>query len=373
METANKKNKTTFNSTELLNNRLNLILPTLEKQLAHPWEKEEHTIRTKHYVISGIGSSEAHARFLVWLLHTFTPATAEFRPFSGFDGIPTRPFDDQGLIVFSQGLSPNSHLAIAQSKHFVHTTLFTAVDPNSSLTNPDSIRMLHWLKNSVLATTVPLGSDEEKGLLMRVLGPMVGYVSAIQWAQCMYPQSIPSIATETLLSTLKNAKRKTKTTAAKRFRDALKKEEGFQFLTPGPLSEFAQNLLFKFLEGLITPCSAHVDLLAFGHGPFQQLMKNPKPILLCLSSEPLSQTLLKRAKPLMKSVNTPSWVIQSDLPLPWRILEYEMILNHFILDSIKDWKIDPAKWPGIGLDQSLYSFGKHQPTSSSSIPWPWQE
>ena len=65
--------------------------------------------------VTGVGSSAGHARFLVERLQHAGTAAA-FTPLSRFAaGSPGTP-DEDALVVFSQGLSPNARLALAEAR-----------------------------------------------------------------------------------------------------------------------------------------------------------------------------------------------------------------------------------------------------------------
>jgi len=66
----------------------------------------------RRIVLTGVGSSAAHARFLAHLLTERYALDATALPLSAFL-TPRATASEEILIVFSQGLSPNARIALA--------------------------------------------------------------------------------------------------------------------------------------------------------------------------------------------------------------------------------------------------------------------
>src|SRR5882724_5322109 len=111
----------------LLAQRLAQIPSVLADMLTRgPAPLKPATLLSTRFLITGTGSSEAHARYLVMLLNLYTDRAAMYLPLSGFTDMHREGFSGKTLVVFSQGVSPNAQIALRRSRDFSHTILFTA-------------------------------------------------------------------------------------------------------------------------------------------------------------------------------------------------------------------------------------------------------
>ena len=291
----------------------------------------------KEYIVTGIGSSQAHARYFEDLINRYTSARARYVPFSAFlkDNLS---FDkDSTLVVFSQGLSPNAYIALRREDEFKHTVIFTAKE----------------VIPSKKQTVVKIPVKDEYQLLVRVIGPMVGYLSVIQFINENWPNSIPEVSKEELLLAINKADQKVRNMAISD-NDLEGLKQGPIILTHEPINEYGQNLAFKLLEGPFLPMPGVVEYLDFSHGPFQQLVSSPRGVILLRSKSKTDEYLYAKLKSLLERSRAPVWEVYSSLPSPWSILEFEAVLNHFMLKVIKEFKVNQRDWPGKGEDGSLY-------------------
>jgi creatinine amidohydrolase len=114
---------------ELLRQRLAAIPGGLES-LGRDWPGRSPKAGTpSRVVVTGLGSSEAHARYLVRLLNRRTRIPAEFLPTGAFVDCGFGGWADRTLVVFSQGLSANARIALARRDAFRGLVLFTAATP----------------------------------------------------------------------------------------------------------------------------------------------------------------------------------------------------------------------------------------------------
>ncbi len=300
------------------------------------------------FYVTGTGASEGHARFLVYLLNTYTPARGEYLPLSAFRaGAEYAP--GATLVVFSQGLSPNAQIALRRWGAFGHVVLITAVTTETAVQagRPDRVRMLQQLEEGG-HTLVRLPVPREERILLRVMGPLAGYLLAIQFVEAHWPGCVPLCVPGAVVAAVRNAPARVGVVPSESIR------QGCHLVGAWPFPEFAQNLGYKFMEGLFLPAAPLWDYLSFAHGPFQQLLASPRPVLVLHGNSETEQMLLARVRPLIQRFAPFHWVIESRLPGFWRIFEYEMILNYFVLRAMGAWGVDQRRWPGQGLDGSLY-------------------
>ncbi len=340
----------------LLKDRLSRLLPYLLKNAAHHGKRTAAPSHA-HWVITGVGSSEAHARFLVYLIHTYSRATAEYRPLSAFLKDAPRNARHAGLVVFSQGLSPNAAIALQYHRHFAHTVLFTA--PLAALqaeADIDRSQLIESLIQSHCVTFVPVGEDTERGLLLRVVGPAAAYIAAIEWLHCTYPLGPKLIRKTSLETCLQQALQAALPLPAEDFLIHAQ-QKGILIIGAAPEIEYAQNLAYKLTEGLNIPHVRIQEALGFAHGPFHSMRGNPanSPLVILLAhTEEKNKALLSRVQSLLTHCNTPIFSLTTDLPEPYRILAYELTLNQWVLKIIEAIGLNLRQWPGKGEDLPLY-------------------
>lgn len=291
----------------------------------------------KYFIATGVGSSEAHAKFFVELINQHTPTNAEYQPLSYFLKAPGETYKDSTLVVFSQGLSPNAQIAIKQAKKFQQSVIFTSKEGT----------------RDVNQTIMDVPVESEFTLLLRVMGPMAVYLAIIQFINSHWEKSISACPQAELLSAIDQANSKVLKKNASRFMKELAK--GSIILANSPTSAYAQNLAYKFTEGPFFPTPVITDYLSFSHGPFQQLVANPRPVILLKDNSKETDYLYKQLQPMLKVTKASVWEIASELPSPWNIIEYEAVLNHFILKATELVGADQINWPGKNQDASLYN------------------
>ncbi len=340
----------------LLARRLEQIPDVLAAMLARgPAPLKPATLASTRFIITGTGSSEAHARYLAMLLNLHTERTATYLPLSGFIAQNKPAFTGKTLVVFSQGISPNAQIALRQRHDFAHTILFSSTTPATARAAGKNDRAA--LLESLLAEggePVEFPLAEEYTTLLRFVGPMAGYLAALQFtaqfADCRFavPSAVPLLR---LLATpppadLFEAMR----TAPMRF------ARGFSLVAAAPISEFAQNLACKFMEGIFWPCPTVSDFLQFAHGPFQQTTAHPHPVVILQGDLPIEQELVARSLAMLREVGLSAHVIHVAAPPLLSIFGFESALNHLVLALMKQFGIDQINWPGKGRDDRLYGF-----------------
>ena len=313
------------------------------------------TLTSTHFIITGTGSSEAHARYLTMLLNLYTPRAAAYMPLSGFTARHQPAFSGKTLVVFSQGVSPNAQLALRRRSAFSHTVLFTATTPATALAagKKDRAELLQQLLSEG-GELVEFPLAEEYTTLIRLVGPMAGYLACLQFTSqlsgCRFKvppaadilRQLDAQPPADLLAAMQNS--------PARF------AAGFALVTAAPISEFAQNLACKFMEGVFWPCPPISDFLQFAHGPFQQTTAHPRPIVILQGDAPLEAELVNRSLAMLRAVRLDAWVIRIDAPPLISIFGFETALNRLVLSLMKQFGIDQINWPGKGRDDQLYGF-----------------
>ncbi len=313
------------------------------------------TLASTRFIITGTGSSEAHARYLVMLLNLYSNRAAAYLPLSGFVEPAPGAFAGKTLVVFSQGVSPNAQIALRRRQAFDHTVLFTASTPAAARAagKPDRAALLQALLNEG-NELVEFPLAEEYTTLIRFVGPLAGYLAALQFA-AQFPDCRAPLPSPAQLSALLAAQ------APRDLLDAMIRlpsawSGGFNLVTAAPISDFSQNLACKFMEGVYWPCPPISDFLQFAHGPFQQMNAAPKPVIFLQGGSAAEAEMVDRSVRMLQEVGLAAFVLRIDAPALYSILGYEAALNDLVFAVMRHQRINQVEWPGKGRDDLLYGF-----------------
>jgi fructoselysine-6-P-deglycase FrlB-like protein len=341
---------------QLLAERLASIPATLEAMLAHGAAPlSARTLASSRFVVTGTGSSEAHARYLATLINLHTDRAAAYLPLSGFVEPAPGAFAGKTLVVFSQGVSPNAQIALRRRREFAHLVLFTAANPASARAagKPDRAALLQAvLDEGGALIEFPLA--EEYTTLIRFVGPLAGYLAALQFAAALPGSRVRLPERATLAALLA-------TRAPQDLREAMLRlpsawSGGFNLVTAAPISDFSQNLACKFMEGVFWPCPPISDFLQFAHGPFQQMNAAPKPVIFLQGGAAAEAELVDRSVRMLQEVGLAAFVVKVDASPLYSIFGYEAALNDLVFTVLRHLRINQVDWPGKGRDDLLYGF-----------------
>ncbi len=300
---------------------------------------------------TGLGSSEAHARYLVSLCQRYASVSARFIPLADFVHPPNASRD--ALVVFSQGLSQNTRLVFQAGASFDRTILFTAASLDGLIASGKQDRAK--LFSTLLAggaEIVPFPLADEYTILVRVIGPACGFLAARLWSQGLPGQRLPPLD-ETSWNTWVNCLRPPVDWF---IQNAAALSAGFVILAPGLVVESGYNLVSKFVEGLFWSAPTLLDYLSFAHGPFQQLAARPRPVVLFVGESPQERDLAHRAWLMCRSIDVPT----IEIPLPGcpsvAPILVEFLLNPILLALATHLGVNQRDWPGKGQDEPLYAY-----------------
>ncbi len=340
----------------LLEQRVAQIPEVLRGMISHgPASLKPASLQSVRFVITGTGSSEAHARYLSMLLNLYCDRAATYIPLSGFTTANRQAFAGKTLVVFSQGVSPNAQIAINRRSDFLHTILFTATNPDTALRagKPDRADLLQLLLDEG-GDLIEFPLAEEYTTLIRFVGPMAGYLAALQFA-AQFPGCQDLMPTSAQILPLVGVSPPADLLDAMLTRPGAF-SQGFNLVTAAPISDFAQNLACKFMEGLYWPCPLISDFLQFAHGPFQQMNAHPKPVVILQGNNPMEAELVQRSVLMLRDVGLGAYVVHVDAPPLYSIFGFEAALNRLILPVMSRLQINQVQWPGKGRDDLLYGF-----------------
>lgn len=343
---------------ELLAQRLRAVEPLLLSMLERPLERvSAHTLTSRSFLVTGTGSSEAHARFLVHLLNRRARRPAEFIPLSAFVDMPADFGRGRTLVVISQGISPNAQVAIQRAGDFDHAVMFTSTTTGGAEAagKHERAALVRRLEaQGVEFVRSPL--EEEYSTLIRFIGPLAVYVSAWQFARCLAAELLPPLEPATLAKLLRA--RAPETAVARFIREADAFRRGFYLIAGAPLCEFAHNLAYKFLEGLYWSAPVIWDYLQFAHGPFQEVTLQPRPVVILEGPGSTEAELATRTRRMLESAHVPCIDLKSTAAGPLAIFEYEALFNDLVHQLVRHFHIDQRNWPSKGKDDPLYGFAR---------------
>jgi hypothetical protein len=340
----------TANGMEWVRQRIESLPTHLRHQLDTSLPKLPPDLKTFGVLATGVGSSEAAARYLVYLCNRIG-ITAEFQPLSYFYGKIQLPHGQKPyLVVFSQGLSPNSGIVLKQRHHFSGTILFTSSTPEGQRAEgkPDRAELLESLAEEG-ASIILHPMQNEYDILPRFVGPLCAFFSVSLLMEKISPgclggmeqlRAIPDILETIGIMDIEGW--------------VADLQSGLSFWFTHAGSQHAQNLSCKILETLFISPPLIGDVLSYSHGPFQLNIQDNKPAWIFTSGDPVEQQLLQRLLPLYKRAG-PCKIITSPLPPALSIFYYEAFLNHLLLEALKDSSVDLVNWPGKGEDSEGYS------------------
>ncbi len=340
----------------LLGRRLREIPGVLAAMLEKgPAPLKPATLASGRFIITGTGSSEAHARYLAMLLNLHTGRHAAYLPLSGFTAHHRAAFAGKTLVVFSQGLSPNAQLALRRRSDFSHTVLFTATTPGTARAAGKQDRA------ALLQQLVDEGGDliefplaEEYTTLIRFVGPMAGYLACLHFTSQLSCCRFKVPPADDILRLMDAAP--PDDLSAAMLQTPARFAAGFSLVTAAPISEFAQNLACKFMEGVFWPCPSISDFLQFAHGPFQQTTAHPHPVVILQGDSSVEVELVERSLAMLRSVGLDAYVLRINAPPLISIFGFEAALNRLVFALIQRFGTDQVNWPGKGRDDQLYGF-----------------
>ncbi len=358
----------------LLAARAAACAPALLRELGAPLPVLPRAlVSARRIVATGIGSSEAHARFLVSLLATELGLAARFRHAGEFLGAPPDDAESSALVVFSQGLSPNARFALAAPERWAAVVLCSSVRAEHCDAERRACLERVLAAGGHLIAFGESDTQQEYGTLVRVVGPLLGLAVALRLARALArargaaePASwVPALPE--LEAALARAPDLMVDALAHAASDAASRP--LMFLASGDYAERIANLPLKCLEGLLRPRPPLIDPIAFAHGSLQQVWDSE----LCLIAlERPGATgeaeLLERIAKLLDPRRHALLRLRASLPSPCAAFEHELMLNRLLILRCEAEAIDPSSWPGRGADAPLYSLAPRPLSESGGQP-----
>jgi len=334
-------------------------------------------------VSTGVGSSAAHAALLAHLLADHLGIAARTLPSGAFVAAPADTARDV-LVVFSQGLSPNARLALRAPERWLAVLVVTAVARPRDAARRAALDAVRRTGGVV----VPLPGGAERGLLLRVAGPLAASAACFRLAHALAAALSGCAAPPPRALCLDVARidRAIHRAAGRGAAFAQRRDAALiprALLASGGYGALAGNLSLKLCEGLLLPPPAVHDLIDFAHGPFQQLHDSQPATLLMLARRdaPGEGILLRRLRAMLAATRLRLVRLSATLPGAQALFEHEAWLNGFVRGAAEAAALNPADWPGRGRDAPLYDVAsaaataraRHAPSATAALAtltWP---
>lgn len=324
-------------------------------------------------LLTGVGSSAGHARFLAEWLSRELGLHARFVSTGSFAAQSPETHKGDVRIVFSQGLSPNARFALRGSGAFAECVLVTGVVADAAMASgvQDRVKFLEEARDADVRI-VPLHAPTEDGMLVRVLGPMLGYLAALRLGEAIAraagaEEGPKRVGVELLCTAISKTEG--------HLSDVLGEEASLAGVLGGPLvlltsggyGEAVENLRTKVLEGMGLPLPPLWDLLEFSHGGFQNFYsQSGTAIALTRAGAPLEAGWMERARGMLDSGRHRWLELPASLPWPYCVFEHEAYFNSLMVRWLEERETNLWDWPGRGLDGPLYDLAPSSLTVSET-------
>lgn len=292
----------------------------------------------KRWALSGIGASEGVARAMAAWIQREGAARAEFVSFSRWlvDERATACFD--GVVVFSQGMSPNARIAVERAPASSTRILVTASPANRFAQKAQD---QGWL----LCTHEPA---DEGALLVRLTGPSCALAVARAIADaCVDPRDSDGTRADAAFAEGVSEGR-----AAARSIDVASLEHVRAMLCGGGDDETHAGLAWAWMESTLCAPVALWDLLGFAHGPYQSLFEQRATVIAL--ERPAHRALVDGVAAMLDPErHTLVRVRARDLGAT-TVFSHMGSLWALALALLERRPRDLDAWPGKGRDKPLY-------------------
>jgi creatinine amidohydrolase len=223
---------------------------------------------------------------------------------------------------------------------------------------------------------VDAAAGDEFGALLRLEGPIAGYVAALRFARSLGLAPAPELARapEAYAAALARGVGLAPSLAPRLA------AEPVLLLASGSYREAADNLRLKLVEGLLRPVPPISDPIEFVHGAFQSLYAGRATLLaLARPGAPHEEARLARLRSLLAPDRHMLVTLPAALPGFLAIFEHEACLGALVLAAIEHAGSDPGDWPGRGADGPLYALSaeigggpprRAEPRALEKLAWP---
>lgn len=332
---------------DLLRRRCADLPEVLRATLAAPLPSLRDLAHRTRWIVTGAGASEGPARLFAALLRRHLRACAAFVPLSAF--APERAADvtdpSAVLVVISQGLAPNSRLALGHAPSFAATLVVTACPGHPWLTSARAL--------GAIVIAHPPGA--ESGLLLRVQGPAAATMMLLRAVDALAVARGDAAPFEGHLDAVPDGLPDDDVTLDGRAAD-LAAQGRVAIVCCDPGLELSHGLRWKWLEGPATCDPPCWDVLQVVHGPLQHVIDRPL-LLLALEpgNDPGASALLDRLASIVDG--NPMLRLRARSAGVTGFFDFDARFNGLVCAVLARCPRDLVHWPGFGRDAPLYDLG----------------
>lgn len=290
-------------------------------------------------ILTGMGSSTSHAKYLSYLLNKYLNLNTRFVSYGDLINNCSKV---KSVIIFSQGTSPHIKKLIellGNKKIFLITS------------------SLEKLADNIIK--IKLTDDVEKQTLLRIKGPFQGFKLSWELVSHLLFDKLSNnlIISEynNYLSFFNNLVINSRLPNYNFFRNLIDKKS-LCLVSSFPILSFLENIRMKFIEGCFFDKVLLIEEREFVHGTYQLLenKRDNKDIynIIWFNNE-VNLELKDKLTKLMKPY--PTWIINSKLMIDLKIIDYELIINQFIIQIIDYLDINQVEWKGKNSQYLVYN------------------
>ena len=261
---------------------------------------------------------------------------------------PFRSKNSSCLVLISQGLSPNTFSAL-EAWSYQNIYLLTAVTKNNK--QHEKTKILNKLEEKG-SQVFHYPMEDEYTTLLRIVGPLCAYYFIYRMLQ---KQQVWTVQNEKKLYDVLSQSEKKLPKAS--YFNSFGENSNIVLLAHYPLISYIKNLACKFEEGGFFTSVRVVDYLEFSHGFFQNIeyQRNQGVInhFVMFASQAKDKEFRDKCIKMLGQ-EYPVWQVESELTEDLQILEYEMLINHFILKWLEKKNIDQISWFGKEKQNVMY-------------------
>jgi len=324
-----------------INNHKLVNIPNKKKLIKH--------LTSDNVYFTGIGTSESHAKYLMFLIKKcsllkcknleFIPLIEFYESSKKYDGT---------LVIFSQGLSPNTHL-IYKKFDYKSILLFTATTLNNK--NDEKISIIKKLLEDDSNHIINFPIEDEYTTLIRIIGPLCGYLYTYKFMMDLLDFEIDN---DTINNLHKIYINNTIWVPNEKFTSSLVKNRRVCILCDSESKNYLYNIQCKFVEGVFFESIILCDYFEFVHGTYQNLEYNRKHGIYTdiIIFKGKRDDIISKLQIMLKQYNV--WCLENDLMDGLKIIHYEIAVNYLISQLMSRLNIDQINWEGKEMGKFIY-------------------
>jgi hypothetical protein len=293
--------------------------------------------------VVGVGASEGPASLLTSVLAELGYAARKLPISHMLEPQLEASASFRGLILFSQGMSPNARIALAQAANYRTSVLFTATTD----ARPDR----HQLVEEFPGLVCLHAPASEPGSLVRLVGPICASLSGLQFALAYHElKGGASPRWASALGSVPEAVREITRHPGIPLGNSLA-----ACLAVGADVDLAPSLAWKWQEAVYERLPFSSDVLAFAHGPLQSIYDEEATLFsLAREGNAAHADLWNRLQKALHPARHRVVPLTAKLPGPLALFEFDARCNSILLAEMCHRGIDPGHWPGQSTDGPLY-------------------